>query len=151
MAFLPLDRYETAAFAWSYGAKKYSVGNWRGVTKIEEGVSALLRHLEPLQRFLENGDPRWLHDVESWVLHTGHMSCNAAMIEQALVNLKIISDFDHSHNPSPARSKEEVSVDAFLIRMADKYGGTPSEEFMTYLYQKYGYSNEPQPVPGVPT
>lgn len=71
---LPQDAMEELVKVLDFGAKKYGERDWEKGIPYSEIISALMRHQK---LFFQDGEDR---DVESGLLHTAHILCNAMFL-----------------------------------------------------------------------
>ncbi len=74
LELIPVECYESLGRVLTFGAQKYGPNSWQQVD-MERYVGALLRHY-----CLFRQDP-WGVDVESGLMHTEHLLCNAMFLD----------------------------------------------------------------------
>lgn len=82
---IPKESLEAMAYAFGYGAKKYSAHNFKKGIQLSRLFSSLMRHAIAFN----NGEDV---DSESGLPHTFHLLANAAMIEFMRVNRPEMDD-----------------------------------------------------------
>lgn len=101
---VPLWALASCARVFNYGRRKYAEWNWAKGSAWSVPLGSILRHLSALQR----GE---LVDPESGLPHTGHILCNALMLDHYTQYYPELNDLIDGEKYVSKASQEQTGED----------------------------------------